>query len=138
MTQKLQAFWRKIDLWFGKWHDEFGKFSSEHLKVSKLVLSSFCSKYKMHELKIYRGIMGNDTKELWKVLRGIDLLFKNWHKEFDKFWLENLKVSKTYTLMGCFWPKYIMFELRKYRVVMFDGTQDWYKVWRKTDLCFQK
>ena len=92
----------------------------------------------MHELKIYRGIMGNDTKELWKVLRGIDLLFKNWHKEFDEFLLENLKVSKTYTLMGCFWPKYIMFELRKYRVVMFDGTQDWYKVWRKTDLCFQK
>ena len=82
--------------------------------------------------------MGNDTKELWKVLRGIDLLFKNWHKEFDEFLLENLKVSKTYTLMGCFWPKYIMFELRKYRVVMFDGTQDWYKVWRKTDLCFQK
>ena len=82
--------------------------------------------------------MGNDTKEWWKVLRGIDLLFKNWHKEFDKFWLENLKVSKTYTLMGCFWPKYIMFELRKYRVVMFDGTQDWYKLWRKTDLCFQK
>ena len=92
----------------------------------------------MHELKIYRGVMGNDTKELWKVLRGIDLLFKNWHKEFDEFLLENLKVSKTYTLMGCFWPKYIMFELRKYRVVMFDGTQDWYKVWRKTDLCFQK
>ena len=31
--------WRKIGLWFGKWHEEFDKFSSEHLKVSKLVLS---------------------------------------------------------------------------------------------------
>ena len=31
----------------------------------------------------------------------------------------------------CFWPKYIMFELRKYRGVMFDGTQDWYKIRRK-------
>ena len=30
---------RKTDLWFGKRHDEFGKFSSQHLKVSKLVLS---------------------------------------------------------------------------------------------------
>ena len=29
-------FW---NLWFGKWHDEFGKFSSEHLQVSKFVLS---------------------------------------------------------------------------------------------------
>ena len=31
--------WRKNSLWFGKWHEELGKFSSEHLKVSKLVLS---------------------------------------------------------------------------------------------------
>ena len=30
--------WKKNDLWFGKWHEEFGKFSSEHLKVSKLRL----------------------------------------------------------------------------------------------------
>ena len=31
-----------------------------------------------------------------------------------------------------------MFELRKYTRVMFDGIQDWYKVWRKTNLYFQK
>ena len=40
--------------------------------------------------------------------------------------------------MGYFWPKYIMFEFRKYRGVMFHVIQDWYKFWRKTDLCFQK
>ena len=40
--------------------------------------------------------------------------------------------------MGCFWAKYIIFELRKYRGVIFDGARDWYKVWRKTDMCFQK
>ena len=28
--------WRKTDLWFGKWHEEYGKFSPEQLKVSKL------------------------------------------------------------------------------------------------------
>ena len=27
------------DLWFGQWYEEFVKFSSEHLKVSKLVFS---------------------------------------------------------------------------------------------------
>ena len=70
--------------------------------------------------------------------RGIDLTFQNWHKEFDEFWLENSKVPKIYTLMGCLWPNYIMFELKKYRGVMFDCTQDWHKVWRKTGLCFQK
>ena len=30
--------WRKSDLWFGKWHEEFGKLSPEHTKVSKLGL----------------------------------------------------------------------------------------------------
>ena len=37
--QKSRKIWRKTDLWFGKWHEEFDKFSSEHLKVSKLVFS---------------------------------------------------------------------------------------------------
>ena len=30
--------WRKTDLWFGKWREEYSKFSPEHLKVSKLGL----------------------------------------------------------------------------------------------------
>ena len=30
---------RKTDFWFGKLHEEFGTFSPEHLKASKLVLS---------------------------------------------------------------------------------------------------
>ena len=34
-TQNLKKNW----LWFGKWPEEFSKFSSKHLKVSKLVLS---------------------------------------------------------------------------------------------------
>ena len=82
--------------------------------------------------------MCNDTEEWWKIWRGIDLSFQNWHKEFDEFWLEHLKVSKIYTLMGCFWPKYIMFELKKYRGVIFHDTEEWCKIWRKTDLWFGK
>ena len=68
----------------------------------------------------------------------MDLPIQNWHEEFNKFRPEYSKVSKIYTLMGCFWPKYKLFGLRKYRGVIFDCTQDWYKVWRQTDLCFQK
>ena len=66
------------------------------------------------------------------------LWVQNWHEEFNKFWPEHSKVSQICTLMGYFGPKYIVFELRKYKQVMFDGTQDWYKVLKKTDLCFQK
>ena len=38
------------------------------------------------------------------------------------------KVSKICTLMGCFCPKYIIHELKKYRGVTFDGTKDWCKI----------
>ena len=34
-TEKWCEIWRKTDLWFGKWHEEYGKFSPEQLKVSK-------------------------------------------------------------------------------------------------------
>ena len=37
-TGEWYKLWRKADLWFGKWHEEFGKFSLEHWKVSKLTL----------------------------------------------------------------------------------------------------
>ena len=65
-------------------------------------------------------------------------LVQNWHEEFNKLWPKHTKISKIFPLLGCFWPKYIMLQLRKYRGVMFDGTEYWRKSWRKTDFCFQK
>ena len=47
-------------------------------------------------------------------------------------------ISKMCSLMGCLWTKYIIFELKNYRGVMFDGTENWCKIWRKNDLCFPK
>ena len=38
MTQKSDAKFEEKLTWFGKWHEKFGKFLPEHLKVSKLVL----------------------------------------------------------------------------------------------------
>ena len=35
-TQGWCKNWRKTDLWFGKWYEEYRKFSAEQLKVSKL------------------------------------------------------------------------------------------------------
>ena len=37
-TEEWCKVWRKTDLRFGKWHEEYGKFSPEHLKFSKLGL----------------------------------------------------------------------------------------------------
>ena len=49
-----------------------------------------------------------------------------------------LKSLKICTLMGSFWTKYVMFELKKYRGVMFHDSEEWCKIWRKTNLWFGK
>ena len=114
------------------------------MKVSKLGLDGILLKMlkilklKMYELKIYRRVMCHDNEKSCKIGRGIDLSFQNWHEEFDEFWPEHSKVSKICTLMGSFWSKYLIFGLKRYRGVTLDGTEDWCKIWRKTDLCFEK
>ena len=130
-TEDCCKIWRKA---------EFGKFSPEHLKVSKLRLwlDSFIQSYKIYELRIYRGVICHDNEKRCKIGRGIDLSFQSWHEDFDEFWPDHSKISKICTLMGCLWPKYIMFEFKKYRGVMSGGTEYWCKIWRNTDFCFQK
>ena len=63
---------------------------------------------------------------------------QNWHEKFDKFWPEHSKVLKICSLIGSFWQEYIMFELKKCRGVIFPNTEEWCKIWRKTDLWFGK
>ena len=65
-------------------------------------------------------------------------LVQNWHKEFNKSWPEHSKNSKMCPLLSWFWLKYIILQLRKLRGVMFDGSEYWFKIWRKTDFYFQK
>ena len=123
--------WRKTDLWFGKWHEQFGKLSPEHLKVSKLGLwwNAFFQRTKCKNKKL---------RAIWrKIWRRMDLPFQNSHKEFDEFWLEHSKVSNVFPLMGCFWPKYIMFELKKYIGVILLDTGEWCKIWKRIDLSNQ-
>ena len=92
----------------------------------------FLSKVENVWLKIYRGVMCHDNEVWCKIQRGMTCQFKI-DEEFDEFWPEHSKISKICTLTGGFWPKY-MFELKKYRGVMFDGTEDWWffkKEWKR-------
>ena len=89
----------------------------ENVKIGTF-MGSFCPTLKKNykaknEPIICRSDMCNYTEKRWKIYGEIDLSFLNWHKQFDKFWLKNAKVSNIYTLMDCFWPKYLMFELKK-------------------------
>ena len=135
-TEEWYKIWRGIDLSFQNWYKEFDKFWPEHSKVSRnfTLMSSFWGNYILFALKKYRGVIFHETEEGYKIWRGIDLSFQNWHKEFDKFWPEHSKVSKIFILMGSFWAKYILFELKKYRGVIFHDNEEWCKIWRKTDL----
>ena len=112
----------------------------EYSKVSKILtlMGSFWAKYILFELKKYRGVIFHETQEGYKIWRGVDRSYQNWHKEFDIFWPENSKVSKIFALMGSFWVKYILFELKNYREGIFHDIEGWYKIWRKTDLSFGK
>ena len=127
---------------FQNWHKEFDKFWPEYSKVSKIftLIVSFWAKYILFELKNYRGVIFHETEEGYKIWRGIDSSFQNWHKEFDKFWAKHLKVSESFTLIGFFWTKYILFELKRYRggTAIFHDIEEWYKIWIKTDLLLMK
>ena len=61
-------FEKRIEWWFGKWHEEFGKISPEHMKVSKLglLLGPFMESRKFMSLKLTGKLcvktMKKDTK----------------------------------------------------------------------------
>ena len=90
------------DLWFGKWHEEYGKFSPEHLKVSKLgfwwdpLIQNWKSMSIKSKEELFLMTMKNDAK-LWEEL--------TCHEEVNlsEFWPEHLKVSKIFILVRSFW-----------------------------------
>ena len=126
----------EIDLLFQNWHEEFDEFRSEHLKVPKIfiLMHSFWAKYILFELK---KVQRSYLSWHWRGIQNLErnrLVISIWHEDFDKFWTKHSKVSKMFTLMGSFWEKYILFEIKNYRGVI----EEWTKTWRKTYLWFGK
>ena len=62
-----------------------------------------------------RGIISHGAEKRSKLWRKTDFLFEKWHEEFKP---EQWKTLKICTLMGYFWGKYIMFELKRNRGVV--------------------
>ena len=87
--------WRKTDLLFQKWH-EFGDFWPKHSKASKICIfiGFYCPKYLKFDLKMYGRVIFHDTEQWYKIWRGIDLSFQNWHEKFEKIWLGTRKPRK--------------------------------------------
>ena len=77
----------------------------------RLLLRPFIQSRKCMSLKFMRMClcvmrMKNDAK----IEENLTCQFKI---DMKNFWHEHLKISKICTLMGCFWPKYVIFELKK-------------------------
>ena len=106
--------------------DQSAKFrlSTAHVKFHLIctLIGSFCWKYIRFQLKKYRRVMSHDTEEWCKIWIKPDLLFPKW-QEVSEFWSEHSKVSKICILIGPFRSKYITFDLKKYRWVVFCDTE---------------
>ena len=76
-----------------------------------------------------------NTEEWCKIRKENDLWFEKLHEEFGEF-DPTLKSIKICTIMGSFWAKYIMFELKTYRGVMHHYTEDRCKLRRKITCVF--
>ena len=81
--------------------------------------------------------MSHDPENWCMIWRKTDLLIQKW-QEFGEFWLEHWKVSKICTFIGSYCAKYLMFNLKNYRGVIFCDTEEWCKIWTKTNLWFGK
>ena len=88
-TREWCKIWRKTDF-FGKWHEEFGKFSPEHVKVLKLgpLLGPFIQSGKCMSL-VFAAVICYDNEEWRKIWKRIELSVQNWHEKFNKFWPEH-------------------------------------------------
>ena len=101
-TEEWCKIWRKTDLWFGKWHEEFGKFSPEHSKVSKLGLwwGPFVQSRKCMSLKFTEELCVMTMKNDVKPEEGLTCHFKIDMRNLTNFDLSTWKVSKICTLNG--------------------------------------
>ena len=81
--------------------------------------------------------MSHDPEDWCKIWRKADLLFQKW-QEFGEIWPEHSQVFKTCTFICSYCAKYLMFDLKKYRGVIFHDTEEWCKIWSITDLWFGK
>ena len=112
-TEYWCKIWRKTDYLFQKWQ-EFGEFSSEHSKVSKICtfIGPFCAKYYILIYLSPKKVQRSYLSWHWRVMQNLK---KNWLVVSKMIWIwqiftrafKNLKIC---TLMSYFRPKYKMFK----------------------------
>ena len=95
-NEELCKFWRKTELRFEKKHDKFGKFSLEHLKVSKLELwwDPFVQSRKGMTLKFTEELFVMTIKNNAKFEEELTFHFKTDTRNITNFYLNTRKSKK--------------------------------------------
>ena len=103
------------------------------------VVDSFCKNQAKFQPK---KVLKTHLPWHWKLMQSLK---KNWLVVSNIYDMRNLvnfhpttQKSKNFTPMGYFCPKYMRFELKKYRGVIFHDTEQWWKIWKTLTLWFQK
>ena len=95
-TEEWCKIWRKTDLRFGKWQEEFGKFSPEHSKLSKLRLwwDPFVQSIKFMSLKFTEELCIMTVKDDKKIEEELTHHFKTNMNSLTNFDLSTRKSPK--------------------------------------------
>ena len=103
-TKEWCKIWRINDLQFGKWHKEFGKFLTEHLKVSKfgLLWDPFIQSRKCMSLKFTEELCIMTIKNDAKFEEELTCRFKIDIRNLTNFDPSNQTFSKIFTLLDSF------------------------------------
>ena len=99
------------------------RLSIGHVKFYQVCTLIGSLKYKLLAKK-YRGVISHDPEDWCKIWRKTSLLFKKC-QEFGEIWPEHSKVYKTCIFICSYCAKYLMFDLKRYRGVIFDDTERW-------------
>ena len=125
-TEEWCEIWRKTDLLFQKWQ-EFVNF------CLRSYWDPFIQSRKCMSLRFTEKVCVTALKIDAKFEEELTFRFKIDMKNLINFDPSTGKPQKYFTEMSSFWTKCIMFELKKFRGVMFHDTVEWCKIWRKTD-----
>ena len=108
---------------------------------------------KIHENLHFDWVISCKANNIWP--KNVQRSYLSWHwnamQNLKKNWLVVWKMSwgileiftRTLgsviieTLMGSFYPRQKMHELKHCRVVVCNDTEEWWKIWRSIDLSFQ-
>ena len=103
ITEEWFKIWRKTDVWFEKWQ-EFGKFSPEHSKVSKLRLwwVPFIQSRKSMSLEFTEELCVMTMKNDAKFEEELTYYFKIDMRNLTNFDLSTWKSKKIGSLIGSF------------------------------------